>query len=339
MSHGETSRGTPESDSQEQSSDSSEASGPTTRVRSTVGERARSGALAGALGGASVFGGILSLQAGQRTRGLRRMAAGGALLAVAAVQRRARGDGSGASIDIDESDVVDTAPDIDAVGDAEAEQAHASGDEAAEVVDTGPALDEVDADVGGGSESPTGAGPVSEGEQASEPGSESGTESETEPEGDTESEGEAEGDTESESEPEGESGAASVEYDRLGSAAFDEHSNEVPVPQRAFNQGYLAFDAEAVWGIRDDDAVVVSQLYDPIEGAEGVRYVASTQVDEERILTVPDGVLDHWDGVSGGPVAVESGDDIVFATSDDLGDDDQLIVVPAAWADDVLGDE
>lgn len=332
MSHGETSHGTPESEATEQSSDAGEEGGLVSTVRSDVGAQARSGVLAGVLGGASVFQGIRSLESGQRARGVRRMAVGGALLAVAAVQRRVRGDGAGTSIDVDQSDVVDTAPDIDAVADSESGPDHASGDEAAEVVDTGPDIDDVEPDTGGGSESPTGAGPESEGER------ESAAEQEGETGGQVETEEAAGSEAESDASSETESDAAAVEYDRLGSAAFDEHSGEVPVPQEAFNRELLALDAEAVWGIRDDDGVVVSQLYDPIADGEGVRYVASTQIDEERVLTVPDGVLDHWDDVSGGPMAVESGDDIVFAASDDLADDEQLLVVPAAWADDVLGD-
>ena len=132
---------------------------------------------------------------------------------------------------------------------------------------------------------------------------------------------------------EGSAGVPGVSHDRVGAAAFDEHTGEVPAPQQVFNQQYLSLDAEAVWGIRDDDVVVVSQQYDAIEATDSIEYVASTQVNENRVLTIPDRITDHWDEVAGGGMAVESGDDVVFATSDDPEADWQLLVVPAAWAD------
>ncbi|PSQ24975.1 hypothetical protein BRD06_07235 [Halobacteriales archaeon QS_9_67_15] len=132
---------------------------------------------------------------------------------------------------------------------------------------------------------------------------------------------------------EGSAGVPGVSHDRVGAAAFDEHTSEVPAPQQVFNQQYLSLNAEAVWGIRDDDIVVVSQQYDAIETTDSIEYVASTQVDGNRVLTVPDRITDHWDEVGGGGMAVESGDDVVFATGDDPEADWQLLVVPAAWAD------
>ncbi|WP_226011371.1 hypothetical protein [Halomicrobium salinisoli] len=129
-------------------------------------------------------------------------------------------------------------------------------------------------------------------------------------------------------------------YERLGAAAFDEHSGEVPAPQRAFNQGELTLNAEAFWGVRDADGVVaVSREYDHIDERPAFRYVASTEVDDERMLRVPDEIRDHWDTLTDGGVAVVSGTDIVFVTSDAFADDSMLLVLPEQWADDVLGEE
>lgn len=126
-------------------------------------------------------------------------------------------------------------------------------------------------------------------------------------------------------------------YERLGEAAFNEHSNEVPVPQRIFNTGLLALDAEVFWGVREsDEAVLVSQQYDQLEERDGVRYVGSSQIDGERTLSIPGVVVNHWNDVAGGSTAVPSGTDLVFVTSDDLQEDGQVLVVPEQWSDDVL---
>ncbi|WP_415383065.1 hypothetical protein [Halosimplex sp. TS25] len=300
MSHGDASHeSVDERGDRDRQRDAGSSGGKMEQISGYVRKGARSGALAGLGGGATVVSGLRDIRAGDRARGLGRLAVGAGLLAIAAVQRRSRRDG-GERIDIDQSDVVDTAPDIEsAAGEFERQPDHASGDEASSVVDTG-------VDVG----------------SAVEPGDESGDQ--------TGGQKRAESD-----ESTGE--AAPLADDRLGAAAFDEHSNEVPAPQRAFNQEFLSMNAEVVWGIRDDDGVVVSQLYDPIEEGEDVRYVASTQVDENRIVTVPDEVLDHWESVYDG-VRVAGGDDIVFATGDELERDEQLLVVPAAHADAVVSD-
>lgn len=131
------------------------------------------------------------------------------------------------------------------------------------------------------------------------------------------------------------------DVDRLGEAAFGRQSQEVPAPQRAFNQGFLAHSAEAFWGVRTrDDAVLVSQDYDAVEGRDGVQYVASSEIgDDVRELPIPDAVLDHWDEVLGGGTAVTGGDDILFVTTDDLAADGLLRVLPAEWADNVFGEE
>ncbi|MFC7195876.1 hypothetical protein ACFQL4_16620 [Halosimplex aquaticum] len=271
--------------------------------------------------------GLQAIRAGKRARGLGRLVAGGALLAVAAAQRRSK-RAAGKRIDIDQSDVVDTAPDIEsAAGDFESHPDHAGGDEASSVVDTG--VDVEDA-VETGDES-SDESDASAGTETTDASGETGRTGES-----AESTGESAESTSESAESAGE--AAPIADDRLGAAAFDKESSGVPAPQRAFNQEFLSMSAEAVWGIRDDDAVVVSQLYDPIEDGDGVRYVASTQVDENRIVTVPDEVLDHWETVYDG-VRVTGGDDIVFATSDELEADEQLLVVPAAWADEVLSED
>lgn len=127
------------------------------------------------------------------------------------------------------------------------------------------------------------------------------------------------------------------EIDRLGEAAFDRQSREVPVPQRAFNQGFLAHSSEAFWGIRtSDDAVLVSQNYDAVQNRGEVRYVASSEIgDDVRELPIPTAVLNHWDEVGGGGTAVVGGDDILFVTTDALAADGLLRVLPAEWADDL----
>jgi hypothetical protein len=132
-------------------------------------------------------------------------------------------------------------------------------------------------------------------------------------------------------------GTQTEDIDRLGEAAFDRQSREVPAPQRAFNQGFLAHSAEAFWGIRTrDDAVLVSQDYDAIEDRNGVQYVASSEVGQDvRELPIPDAILDHWDVVIDGGTAVTGGDDILFVTTDDLAADGVLRVLPAEWADDL----
>jgi hypothetical protein len=126
--------------------------------------------------------------------------------------------------------------------------------------------------------------------------------------------------------------------DRLGEAAVDSQSREVPVPQRAFNQGFLAHSAEAFWGIHDrDDAVLVSQDFDAVQGRDGVKYVASSEIGEDaRELPIPTAVLTHWDEVGGGGTAVAGGDDVLFVTTDGLEADHLLRVLPSAWAGDLL---
>ncbi|WP_436931539.1 hypothetical protein [Halosimplex halobium] len=352
MSRGDASHGSIADEDSAQPGEPSESDGGASGLRSRIGTHAKSGTLAGVLGGAAVLRGVRSLRAGERARGLGRLVVGGALLAVAAAQRRARRGPDGEPIDIDQSDVVDTAPDIGDVGSSSDEGDRAGGDAASEVVDTGPDIeDAADGDragvdtgegngtgVGGGAAGGTADGADTEAPEDSEGGGD------TEPADagatDTGAGGTADAGTgEEATETAADAGPdEAVTYDRLGEAAYDEHSNEVPVPQQAFNRGFLSLGEEAHWGVRDDGSVVVSERFDPVQGGDGVDYVATTTVDDDRVLTVPDEVTDHWDDAAGGPMAVESGDGVVFATSDDLATDRQLLVVPAAWAEDVLGE-
>ncbi|WP_436906755.1 hypothetical protein [Halosimplex marinum] len=350
MSQGDASRGGIADEDTAQPGESSGDDGRATGLASRLREHAKSGTVAGVLGGAAVVRGVRSLRAGERARGLGRLAVGGALLAVAAVQRRAGRGPGGERIDIDQSDVVDTAPDIGDVGSSSDEGDRAGGDAASEVVDTAPDIegaaggDRTGVDTGEGNGTGAGGGAAGGTADAADAGardSEGTGDTEAADDGatDTGADGTADaGPGEEAAETAADAGPdETVTYDRLGEAAFDEHSNEVPVPQQAFNRGFLSLGEEAHWGVRDGGSVVVSERFDPVASGDGVDYVATTAVDDDRMLTVPDEVTDHWDDAVGGPMAVESGDDIVFATSDDLATDRQLLVVPAAWADDVLG--
>ncbi|MDS0475760.1 hypothetical protein [Natrinema sp. 1APR25-10V2] len=254
---------------------------------------------AGIGGGASILGGVRALQRGDRERAFGRFALGGVLVAIALELRRPTDEHTGAEGAVDQTDVVSTAPDIGGLeGGAADEDRHAGGADAQRVVDSSVDLEDVTA----------------------------GTEPDDEAGADVES-----GTGPAVPEPEA--------YERLGAAAFDEHSSEIPVPQEAFNRNVLSLSAEAFWGIRDeDDAVVVSERFDPIQDGEGIRYVASSEIDGDRMLSVPDTVLNHWDTVAGGGLAVASGTDIAFVTADSLQAEGQIRLVPEQWLDDVLED-
>lgn len=134
---------------------------------------------------------------------------------------------------------------------------------------------------------------------------------------------------------------ATDSYDRLGGASVSKNTREVPVPQKAVNLELVKQGGEAYWGVRETDgAVVVSQLYDPIQDDPDVRFLTSTTVGEDsRQLDVPDAVYDHWDEVYGGGTAVSGGDRLEFATSDDLAADEQMLVLPEWQVEDVVGEE
>jgi len=245
----------------------------------------RSGVATGIIGGIGVLRGLRSVLGGQRDRGFGELALGGVFLAAAYAQRQSRRES------VEESDVVDTGPDIEGITDEAGggvdQGDHATGQAAGGLVDSTPDV-------------------PSDGTAARE---DTGSSETVHPEA----------------------------VDRLGEAAVDSQSREVPVPQRAFNQGFLAHSAEAFWGIRGrDDAVLVSQDFDAVQGRDGVKYVASSEIGEDaRELPIPTAVLTHWDEVGGGGTAVAGGDGVLFVTTDSLEADHLLRVLPSAWPDDL----
>lgn len=268
------------------------------------------------VGGTSLLAGLRAFRRGNRGRGLAGVVVGAALLATALARQRRSGSRD-AETDAEERDVVDTGADAEDVGsglepasesaprpesDTGAESAAA---DQREVDDTETVAEEIERKTG---------------DIGDTDGTTDGAATDARGTGEVAAEG---------VEPE--------EIERLGEAALDRQSREVPVPQQAFNRGFLSHSAEAFWGIRaDDDAVVVSQNYDAIQSRDGMRYVASTQIGEDvRELPIPDTVLDHWDEVAGGGTAVAGGDDILFVTTDDLSADGLLRVLPSKWADDI----
>ncbi|GAB3677844.1 hypothetical protein [Halopiger thermotolerans] len=309
------------------------------RAASFLQRAVESGAVTALIGGAGLLGGIRALLAGEHERGLAGLVLGAGFIGAALDQRRSRS--RGAESNVAQTDVVDTRPDVGAVADEAGGVGatdRAAGDAAADVADTSPDVE----DAGSGLESESEADAESEsvdrreiadtgvdaedlaeatGRETADAGGVEGTGDQT-----TAEEGTGVGDL-----PETE------EIDRLGEAAFDRQSREVPAPQRAFNQGFLAHSTEAFWGIRDrDDGVLVSLNYDGLAGRDGVRYVASSEIGEDaRELPIPDTVLDHWDEVFGGGTAVNGGDGILFVTTDELASDGLLRVLPAEWAEDL----
>ncbi|WP_435175443.1 hypothetical protein [Halorussus sp. AFM4] len=132
-----------------------------------------------------------------------------------------------------------------------------------------------------------------------------------------------------------------TEYEQLGGASVSGDSREVPVPQQAVNMELVKSGGEVYWGVRETDgAVVASQLYDPLEDDPDVRFLTSTAVpDDSRQLRVPDAVFDHWDDVYGGGTAVVGGDRLEFWTTDELAENEQLLVLPEWQVEDVTGEE
>jgi hypothetical protein len=127
------------------------------------------------------------------------------------------------------------------------------------------------------------------------------------------------------------------EYNRLGGASVSVETQEVPVPQQAINMELLKLDGEAYWAVREaDDLVVVSYLYDPLEDDEGVRFLTSTVVDDDRKVQVPDAVFDHWDEEWGGGTAVSGGDRLEFVTIEELAANEQMLVLPEWQLEELL---
>lgn len=301
-----------------------------------------SGAVTTIIGGTGLLGGLRAFLGGERKRGLARLAFGAAFLAAALAQRRSRSRGRESAIE--EPNVVDTGPDVEAVADEAGgvgEEDHAAGKAAAEVTDTSPDVEDMESGLESESDTDAESASVDPREVADTGVDSDDLAGETEREtGDAGGKESASDETATGAEGTGAgTGTETEDVDRLGEAAFGRQSREVPAPQRAFNQGFLAHSAEAFWGIRmGDDAVLVSQDYDAIEERDGVQYVASSEIGEDvRELPIPDAVLDHWDEVIGGGTAVTGGDSILFVTTDDLAADGLLRVLPAEWADDVSG--
>ncbi|WP_312909029.1 hypothetical protein [Natronosalvus caseinilyticus] len=296
-----------------------------------------SGTVTAIIGGTGLLSGIRALLAGERERGLARLVLGAGFVAAALGQRRSQSRGEVS--DVEQTDVADTSPNLDAVTDETGdvgEGDHTTGETAVEVADTSPDIENVE----------SGLEPESDAESASvsqrdvvDIGVESEDLSEA-TERETGDVGGEEGTSDVTTTDEGTDagdGTETADIDRLGEAAFDRQSREVPAPQRAFNQGYLAHSTETFWGIRArDDAVLVSIDYDALDGRDEIQYVASSEIGQDvRELPIPDAVLNHWDEVFGGGTAVLGGDDILFVTTEDLTTDGLLRILPAKWADDL----
>lgn len=138
-----------------------------------------------------------------------------------------------------------------------------------------------------------------------------------------------------ESDADTDTAAEAEDIERLGEAAFDSQSREVPAPQQAFNRGFLSHSSMVCWGIRArDGAVLIAQDYDALAGRDGVKYVASSEIGTDvREIPIPEVVLNHWDEVIGGGMAVTGGDDILFVTTESLAAEGLLCVLPTEWAD------
>lgn len=98
-----------------------------------------SGTLTGIIGAAGLFSGIRALLAGERERGVTRLVLGAGVIAATLGQRRSRSRGE--ESDVEQTDVVDTRPDVDSVADEAGgvgENDHAAGEAAEEVTDTSP---------------------------------------------------------------------------------------------------------------------------------------------------------------------------------------------------------
>lgn len=331
------------------------------RYLSRFGDQGGVGRIAAVGGAVSVLQGLRELRRGNRTGGLARVGLGALLVGVAVAQRRWSGD-RGATTDVDQADVVGFSSEVEAAvdpeGDETADEAtpETSEEEVAAVGDTTVDVGEVDEpdresssdvdrdDVDQSDVVETGVDAAAREEAQGDEASAEETPAEPDEAaasagaGADSGEGAATGSPEAEPTEVESSGTES--HERLGAAAFNEHTGQLPVPQRAFDLNVLALGSEVFWGVRESDgAVVVSQLFDPIQDGAGMRYVASSEVDDERNLKVPDAVLNHWDEVAGGGTAVVSGDELVFATTDDLRADSQLLVVPEQWVGELLGDE
>jgi len=85
--------------------------------------------------------------------------------------------------------------------------------------------------------------------------------------------------------------------------------------------------------------VVVSYLYDPLADDESVRFLTSTVVNDDREVQIPVAVYDHWNDICGGGTAVSGGDRIEFVTTEEMADEEQMLVVPEWQLEELLGEE
>lgn len=271
---------------------------PASALRGTLKRAFTSGVFTGLGGGLTLLSGLRALRRGQWGRGLVRLFAGGLLLAAGVRQRRSPSGSSARRAD--QREVVHTSPDVEHVAEAGlGGEEHASGDAARAVAESSVDVEDVR--------------------------DESGAEATDDRAGDGASEGQVDFENE-----------AAEPRDAIGEGTFDARRG-VPVPEAAFEEGFLELDDEAFWGIRDeDDAVFVSHWRVVFEESDGVEYVTSSEVDEEQLLSVPDVILDHWEGVDD-EATTDDGDELVFATTDDLRRADVLWVLTEQRADESFG--
>lgn len=253
-----------------------------------------SGAFAGLGGGVVLWSGLRALRRGKHGRGIGGLLAGTILITVGARQRQASGELGSPHEGVEQRDVVDTSPDVGGAGMEEA-------------------------------------GPASSGrERAGGETAQAATESSIDIE-DVSDGFDEERDDVDEHQVDFETGVDdSVE--ELGEERFDDHRG-VPVPEPAFEEGFLEIATDAFWAIReDDDAVFVSDHRAVFEDADGVEYVTSSAVDDEQLLAVPEAVLDHWEGI-GDEESVGDSAVLVFVTTDDLRQEAVLWLVPEYQAE------
>lgn len=127
---------------------------------------------------------------------------------------------------------------------------------------------------------------------------------------------------------------ADTEYERLGEAYIQEDTRMIPVPQPAVNMELVKLGGEVFWGHDESTGrVAISQLYDPFEAGDGgFRFVTSSQIDDERMLQIPDTVMDLWEDVT-------VGDHLNFVTADALQERSQCLVLTDDQTDELLGEE
>lgn len=127
---------------------------------------------------------------------------------------------------------------------------------------------------------------------------------------------------------------ADIDYELLGEAHIQEDTRMVPVPQPAINMELVKLSGEVFWGHSEETGyVAASELYDPFEAGEGgFEFVTSSKIDDERMLQIPDAVMDLWADVT-------VGDHLNFVTADQFQERSQFLVLTDEQADELLGEE